>query len=99
MLILLLTAFAWFPGNAIASFPYEVVVEKRRGLHIRAPFKELYIPIDNIQDVRSSSLRGFVVRLKRRHRLLTQIVIHRFFGREGKPLADTIREEIRGEAS
>jgi hypothetical protein len=99
VLILLLAVLASFPGNAIARFPYEVVVEKGKGLRIRAPLKELYIPIQDVRDVRTSFLQGFVVRLKQRHRLLTQIVIHRLFGSRGEPLADAIREEIERCAS
>ena len=95
ILILVITVMASFPGNAIARFPYEVVIEKGKGLRIRAPFKELYIPIQDIRDVSPSFFRGFVVRLKHRHRLLTQIVIHRLFGSQGQPLADAIREEIQ----
>jgi hypothetical protein len=94
-LILVLTGMASFPGNAIARFPYEVVIEKGKGLRIRAPFKELYIPIQDVRDVSPGLLRGFVVHLKHRHRLLTQIVIHRFFGSQGEPLADAIRKEIQ----
>jgi hypothetical protein len=99
VLILVLTALALFPGNAIARFPHEIVVEKGKGLRLHAPFKEIYIPIQNLRDVGPSFLQGFVVRLKRRNRLLTQIVIHRLFGEQGQPLADAIREEIQRYAS
>jgi hypothetical protein len=99
LLILLLTMLASFPGNAIARFPYEVVIEKGKGLRVHAPFKEVYIPIRDLRDVTPGFLRGFVVRLKHRQRLLTQFVIHGFFGSQGQPLADAIREEIQRSAS
>ncbi|HZR56047.1 MAG TPA: hypothetical protein VFA74_04175 [Terriglobales bacterium] len=94
VLILLVAVLAWFPGNAIARFPYEVMVEKGKGLRIRAPLKELFIPIQEVRDVSPSFPLGFVIRLKHRQRFLTQIFIHKLFGSRGKPLADAIREEI-----
>jgi hypothetical protein len=92
--LVMLAVLAYFPGNAIARHPYEVVIEKGKGLRVYAPFKKLYIPIENIRDVGFSG-EGSVVRLKRRHWLLKVIVIHRFFGSQGPPLADAIREEIQ----
>jgi len=92
--LLLLTVLAYFPGNAIAGYPYEVVIEKGKGLRVYAPFKKLYIPIQDLQDVGFSG-EGTVVRLKHRRRMLTVIVIHKFFGSQAQPLADAIREELR----
>jgi|SRR5208282_1243893 len=96
--LLLLAVLAYFPGNAIARYPYEVVIEKGKGLRVYAPFKKLHIPIQDIRDVGFSG-EGSVVCLKRRRWMLKVIVIHRFFGSQGPPLADAIREEIKRYAS
>jgi len=81
-------------GNLIAAQPYAVLIERGRGLWLHAPLRKVYIPLEDVRDVRRS-VQGFVVRLKRRHRLLTGFVIHRFFGSEREALAEAIREEIR----
>jgi hypothetical protein len=84
-----------WPGNMIAIFPYEVDVEDGKGIRLHAVLKQVYIPIEDIRDVRKSFLQGYVVRLKRRHRLLQKFVIHRFFGSEGEALANAVQDEIR----
>ena len=96
--LVLLVVLAYFPGNAIARYPYEVVIEKGKGLRVYAPFKKLYIPIEDLRDVGFSG-EGSAVRLKRRRRVLTVFIIHKFFGSQGLPLADAIREEIQRYAS
>jgi hypothetical protein len=83
-------------GNLSAAYPYAVAIEDGKGLQLYAPLKKLYIPIEDVKDVRMSLLRqGYVVRLRRSHRLLTQFVIHAFWGKQAAPLADAIQEQIR----
>jgi len=88
--LVLLSALGLFPGHAV-----EVTVNRSRGLRLRAPFQDLYIPIAHLRDVTPGLHEGFVVRLNRRHGLLTEFLIHNLFGPEGKPLADAIAEEIQ----
>jgi hypothetical protein len=83
-----------FLGDGIATYPYAITIEHGKGLRLSTPFKEIYIPIENIKDVRAIAF-GFAVRLKRRHRLLTEFVIHSFFGKAWA-VADAIRAEIHG---
>ena len=98
VLFVLVGELAMFLGNGIAKFPYKVVIEKGKGLRLLIPFKEVYIPVENLRDVRPD-VEGFLVRLKHRNRLLTGIVIHRLFGSQGPPLAEAIRKEIQRYAS
>lgn len=89
-----------FPGNGIAAYPYAVEIEEGKGLRLYAPWKKIYLPIEDVRDVRWSFFgQAFVVRLNRRHRVLRRFIIHRFFGSEGESLADAIQEEIRRRAS
>jgi hypothetical protein len=94
----LLTWLAYFPGNAIARYPYKLIIETGKGLRVYAPFKKLYIPVEDLREVGFSG-EGTVVRLKRRRRMLTTIVIHRFFGSQRDRLANALREEIQRGAS
>lgn len=95
-LIIVVSVLCFSSGNMGAAYPYAVTVEQGKGLQLYAPFKKLYIPIQDIQDVRKSlTQQGYVVRLKRPHRLLTSFVIHSFFGDQGEPLARAIESEIR----
>ena len=90
-----------FPGNLAAQMPYAVELEDGRGLRIYGPLKTVYVPVDEIKEVRRSWLHlGWVVKLSRRHRLLKSFVIHGGFGRQGSELARAIQEEIgrRGSA-
>jgi len=99
-LILVVSMLCFLAGNMGAVYPYAVAVQEGKGLQLYAPLKKLYIPIEDVRDVRKSILgQGYVVRLKRRHRLLTSFVIHSFFGDQAEPLANAIREEIRRRAS
>lgn len=99
-LILVASLLCFLPGNMGAVYPYAVTVQEGRGLQLQAPLKKLYIPIEDVRDVRKSFIgQGYVVRLKRRHRLLTSFVIHWFFGDQAEPLANAIREEIRRRVS
>jgi hypothetical protein len=84
------------PGNMIAAYPYAVSVHEGKGLELYAPLKRLYIPIEDIRDVRKTYLQpGYIVSFKRRHRLLKGFLIPWFFGDQAEPLANAIREEIR----
>lgn len=95
-LALVMSVVYFFPGNGIAAFPYAVAVEEGKGLQLYAPLKKLYIPIEDVRDIQKSFIQqGYVVRLQRRHRLLTSFVIHRFFGDQVEPLAHAIQEELR----
>lgn len=95
-LVLVLSALCFVPGNLIAAYPYAVSIAEGRGLELRAVLKKLYIPLEEVRDVQKSYLQpGYVVRLKRRHRLLKSFLIPWYFGDEAEPLANAIREEIR----
>ena len=83
-----------WPGNMLMAYPYEVIIEKGKGIRLRAAMKQLYIPSEDLQDVQESFSQGYIVSLKRRRRLLTRFVIHRFFDKEGEPLIRAIQEEI-----
>jgi hypothetical protein len=88
-----------FPGNLIATFPTAVRVEAGRGLVLIAPLTRIPIAFEEIRDIRSAlTQQGYVVRLKRRHRLLGRFVIHSFFGRDRELLAQAIRRAIEREA-
>ncbi len=83
-----------YPGNAAAGVPVAVEVG-RSGLRLFAPFKEIFIPWNEIGTIheRFFSLT-FVVHLRRRHVLLTSFVINWFFGPERHALAEAIRKAI-----
>jgi hypothetical protein len=95
-LVLVLSLLCFIPGNLIAAYPYAVSLEEGKGLELCAPVKRVYIPIENVRDVRKSYLHpGYIVRLKRRRRLLKSFLIPWYFGDQAEPLASAIREEIR----
>ena len=84
-----------FPGNLVAAYPYAVEVEEGKGLRIFAPLKNIYIPLDNVKEVRWSWLTvGWRVKLNKRLGALTSFTIHAGFGSQGKELARAIQEEI-----
>jgi hypothetical protein len=94
-LAVLISLLCFVRGDLIATYPYAVLLEQGKGLELRAPLKRVYIPIGDVRDVRSSPIqRGYIVRLKRRHRLLTSFVVHPFFGDQAEPLARAIEREI-----
>jgi len=98
--VLIASAICFVPGNLIAAYPYSVFLEQGKGLELHAPLKKIYIPIEDVRDVRTSFLQpGYVVRLKRCHGLLRSFLIPRYFGDQAEPLADAIREEIRRSVS
>jgi hypothetical protein len=84
-----------YPGNQIAAYPYAVEIEKGKGLRLFAPLKKVYVPIQDVREIRRSFLAlGWVVKLSRRQRLLTRFAIHGGFGGQGGDLARAIQEEI-----
>ncbi len=85
----------YFPGNLIAIYPYQVTLESGKGLWLHGAFKKVYIAIDDLRDVQHTGV-GTAVRLKRRYHFLGRFYIHWAFGPEAGPLADAIRDEIRG---
>lgn len=95
ILFLIVTVICTFYGNLIAAYPYAVTLEVGKGLQLYAPLKRVYIPTNDLRDVQRSALQsGYVVRLNRRHRLLTGFLVPAFFGDQAEPLAEAIRTEI-----
>ncbi len=99
ILIILATFLAMFPGNMIAAVPVAAELEEGRGLRLIAPLKKLYIPFEEVQEVRDSTFwqvfqEGIVVKLNKRHGLMKSFAIHWSFGSEGKQLARAIQLEI-----
>lgn len=87
--------WALFPGNLAAAYPYAVGLEEGKGFRFYAPFKEFYIPAQEVKRVKWSWLwAGWIVSLKRRRGLLTGFVIHVAWGRQGGELAQAIRDEL-----
>jgi hypothetical protein len=98
-LVLILGGIAFplilLPGNLDAVYPYAVEIEEAKGLHFYAPFKEIYVPIEEVKWVKWSWLwTGWVIRLKKRRQLLTGFIIHIAWGRGGRDLARAIEEEL-----
>jgi hypothetical protein len=93
------TFLAIFPGKLIATVPIAVDLEEGKGLCLHAPLKRLYVPFDEVQKIRDSTLgqisqQGIVVKLNKRHGLMKSFVIHVAFGEQGKTLVRTIQQEI-----
>lgn len=85
------------PGNMIAMFPYAAEIEKGVGVRFYAPFNDMFVPIDEIEQVRRSFARtGWVVTLKRRRALVGALVIHAAWGAQGRALAGAIEHELTG---
>ncbi|NDQ56402.1 MAG: hypothetical protein GZ088_04915 [Acidipila sp.] len=94
ILTIVATFCCWFPGNLVAATPFAVELEEE-GLRLYAPFKKLYIPIEEIKEVKRGFLQqGIVVKLKKRHRLLKSFNIHWAFGEQGRQLARALENEI-----
>ena len=84
-----------FPGNLVAATPFAVELEEVKGLRLYAPFKKLFIPIEEIKEVKRGFLQqGTIVKLKTRHRLLKSFNIHWAFGEQGRQLAGALENEI-----
>jgi hypothetical protein len=87
------------PRPEIAAVPIAVDLEEGKGLLLHAPRKRLYIPLEEVQAVRDSTVgqafrQGIVVKLNKRHGLMKSFVIHVAFGEQGSKLARAIQEEI-----
>ena len=96
-LILFAIAAVWclVAGNLGAMYPYAVEIEDGKGFRFYAPFKQFYIPTQEVKRVRWSWLWfGWVVRLRQRRGLLSGFVIHRAWGQQGRELAEAIGEEL-----
>ena len=84
-----------FTSGLLLRLPYEVEVQVGAGLRLRAPFKELLIPADNVRDIRFSFFnQGHVVRLRRRQGGIRFFVIHWFWGRTRQELVREIERMI-----
>jgi hypothetical protein len=89
------TTLALFLGNLIGRWPYAAEFQKKKdGLWLFAPFKKLYIPIEEISKVEWSLLAsGWVVKLKKRKGLLKRFVLQGW-GQDARTLAQLVNEEI-----
>jgi hypothetical protein len=99
ILTIVASLLAMFPGNLIAAVPVAVELEEGKGLRLIAPLKKLYIPIDQVNEVRDSTFwqifqEGIVVKLNTRHGLMKSFAIHWAFGDQGRQLARAIQQEI-----
>lgn len=87
----LLALMAYFPGNLGVFYPTSIEI-RTLDLALRAPFKEVSIPIGDLGDIeRSAFWQGDVVHLTRPRGALTQFIIPWYFGSERKALIDAIR--------
>jgi len=66
-----------YPGNEVAAYPYAVEIHEGKALRLFAPLKEVYIPIEEVKNIRTSFLAlGWIVSLSKRHGMLKGFVIH-----------------------
>lgn len=96
-LIVFAIAAVWalIPGNLGAAYPYAVEIAEGKGLRFFTPFKQIYIPIEEVKLVtRSWVSGGWFVKLKRRRSLLPGFIIHVARGRQGRELAQAIEQEL-----
>lgn len=80
-------------------WPFRVDFEPEKGIRLYAPFKSVYIPLVEIQQVRRAIWmqvfqQGIVVNLSRRRGLLKLFVIHWGFGEEGRKLAQLLEDYL-----
>ena len=86
---------ALLKGNLSAQWPYAVEIEEGKGICIYAPFKKIYVPIEEVRKAEWSwLLTGWVIRLRKRHGLLKDFIIHFAWGRSGRELARAIKQEL-----
>ncbi len=84
-----------FPGKVAAVYPYAVEIEEGKGLRFYSPLGDIYLPIEHVKTVKWSWLfGGWAVTLKERYGLLGGFLIHFAWGRQGRELAQAIREEL-----
>ncbi len=96
-LILFAITAVWgvLAGNLAAVYPYAVEIEEGKGFRFYAPFKQFYIPSQEVERVKWSWLwGGCVVRLRKRRGLLVGFIIHFAWGRQGRELAQAISQEL-----
>ena len=98
-LTIVASLLAMFPGNLIAATPVAIEFESGKGLHLIAPLKKLYIPMEEVLELRDSfsawtSQKGTLVKLNKRHGLMKSFAIHWSFGEEGQQLAQAIQREM-----
>lgn len=95
ILFAIVAVWALLLGNIGAVYPYAVEIEEGKGFRFYAPFKQFYIPTQEVKRVKKSWLwAGWFVRLRRRRGLLPGFIIHVAWGRQGRELAQAIREEL-----
>ena len=95
LLTVLLGLFLLYRGNLAVAFPYAVEVEHGKGLRLFGPMKTVYIPLNDVKEIRSSFLAfGWIVKLRKGQRALTGFTINWGFGPQGRDLARAIEEEI-----
>lgn len=92
-LAVLTTMIAFVYGYGFARFPYEVTADDD-GLRLLGAFVSVRVAWQDVRDIRPGA-EGFVVRLRRRHRLLRQFVIGRLWGPDGEALVEVIAERLR----
>lgn len=91
----ILEVSALLAGNLAALSPYAVEVEEGKGFRFYSPFKQFYIPTQEVKRVRWSWLcAGWVIRLRRRRGLLSGFIIHRAWGQQGRELALAIEQQL-----
>jgi hypothetical protein len=99
ILFAIAAAFALLQGNLASFWPYAVEIQNSEGLWVYAPFKRFYVPIEEVKRVKWSWLwAGWVIKLGKRHGLLTCFIIHAAWGRQGRELAQAIGEELARKA-
>jgi hypothetical protein len=83
------------PGRLLLKAPYAAQIEMDRGIIFYAPLSRLYIPFEDIRQIRWSYLRmGWAVQLKKRHGVVRNLVIHAAWGRSGRELIREIELKL-----
>ncbi len=83
------------PGNYASRFPYAVEVVEGKGLWFYAPFKKMYVPLEEIKQVGwSYAGAGWAVRLGKRRGVIKTIIIYVAWWRVGRELAAAIEGEL-----
>lgn len=89
------TPLILLPGNYAITWPYAVEVVEGKGLWFYAPFKKMYVPLEEVKEVKwSYAGPGWVIRLRKRRGVIRTLLIHVAWGRRGKELARAIEEEL-----
>lgn len=98
-IFLILNGIGWplvlFPGKVAAFYPYAVEIEEGKGLRFYSALGDIYFPLDQVRKVRRSWLYGgWVISVKRHYGLLSGFLIHFAWGRQGRALAQAVRNEL-----